>query len=122
MAVDKLTLSGSTDGRPIKVTVKSQADPGTIIHTGPSVSSSYDEVWIYACNSATSTDRLLVLQWGGLTNPDDFYEFRISRGERGLFLITSGLIIRGNATPLVIRATCDPINIINIVGYVNRIS
>jgi hypothetical protein len=121
MAVDKLTLSGSTNGRPIKVTVKSENDPGTTIHTGPSVATSYDEVWIYAVNSGTSNLKIF-LQWGGTTNPDDFYEYTMTTGETGLHLIASGLILRGNATPLVIRATCDPINVINIVGYVNRIS
>jgi hypothetical protein len=122
MAVDKLTLSGSIDGRPIKVAVKSESDPGTTIHTGPSVATSYDEVWIYACNTSTNTNRKIFLQWGGTTNPDDFYEYTMATGETGLHLIASGLILRGNATPLVIRATCDPINVINIVGYVNRIS
>jgi hypothetical protein len=35
MAVDKLTLSGSTNGRAILVAAN--ASPGTTIHTGPSV-------------------------------------------------------------------------------------
>jgi hypothetical protein len=123
MAVDKLNLSGSTNGRGILVAVKDPtAGAGTLIHTGPSVSSSYDEVWIYANNTSTNTNRKIVLQWGGITNPNDFYEYTRVFGESGLHVIASGLILRGNATPLEIRAACDPINVINIFGYVNRIS
>lgn len=120
MAVDKLTLSGSTDGRGIKVAVKSSTSSGTLLHTGPSVDTSYDEVWLYAMDSGEGS-RKIVIQWGGITNPDDLYEYTMSAAETGLHLITSGLILRGNATPLEIRATCDPINQMIIYGYVNRI-
>jgi len=122
MAVDKLNLSGSTNGRGIKVAVKSSIDSGTLLHTGPSVNTSYDEVWLYAMNSGTLTNVKIVIQWGDITNPDDLYEYVMPTGESGLHVITSGLIIRGNSTPLEIRATCDPINVMIIFGYVNRIS
>ena len=122
MAVDKLNLSGSTNGRGIKVAVKSSTDSGTLLHTGPSVATSYDEVWLYAVNSGEQTNRKIVIQWGGITNPDDLYEYVMPTAESGLHVITSGLILKGNATPLEIRATSDPINLMIIFGYVNRIS
>lgn len=118
MAVDKLTLSGSTDGRGIKVAAKNS--PGTTIHTGPSSATSYDEVWLYAVNSSANSVKLTV-QWGNTTSPDDLFEQTIP-GESGLYVIAPGLILKGNATPLVIRAFQDPINTFIIHGYVNRIS
>lgn len=120
MAVDKLILSGSTNGRGIKVSAKNSGSPGTLIHTGPSVNTSYDEVWLYAVNSSANSTKLVV-EFGGTTAPDDLFEQTIP-GESGLYRITSGLILRGNATPLVIRAFQDPIDRFIIFGYVNRIS
>lgn len=119
MAVDKLVLSGSTNGRPIRVGAK--GSPGTTIHTGPSVDTSYDEIWLYANCSAESGIKLTI-QWGGTTSPDDSFEQTIPSQSTGLYLIASGLILRGNATPLIVRAFQDPINSISIFGYVNRIS
>jgi hypothetical protein len=39
-----------------------------------------------------------------------------------LYLIVAGLPIKGNATPLVIKAFAATANVISIGGYVNRIT
>lgn len=115
----KLALSGSTDGKMIKVAATATA--GTTIHTGSSTATTFDEVWLYAVNTDT-TDRKLTIEWGGTASPDDLIEFTVT-AESGLFLIVPGLILKGNASAaLVIRAFAATANVVNIAGYVNRIT
>jgi len=114
----KLILSGSTDGRAIKVAATATA--GTTIHTGSATAATLDEIWLYAQNTDT-TARKLTIEWGGTTAPDDLIEVTIGP-EQGLVLIAPGLIIKGNATPLVVRAFAATTNVVTIHGYVNRIA
>jgi hypothetical protein len=114
----KITLSGSTDGRLIKVAQTATA--GTTLHTGSATATTFDEVWLYAVNS-DSTDRKLTIEWGGVSSPDDLIEFTVP-AENGLYLIVAGLVIKGNATPLVVRAFCATADVVMIGGYVNRIT
>jgi len=114
----KLTLSGSTDGRLIKVVQTATA--GTTLHTGSAAATTFDEIGWYAENSDTS-DRKLTIEWGGVSSPDDLIEQTIT-AESGLVLVVAGLVIKGNATPLVVRAFCASANVVMIGGYVNRIT
>jgi hypothetical protein len=114
----KQILSGSTDGKAIKVAATATA--GTTVHTGSSTATTLDEVWIYAVNTSAS-DVKLTIEWGGVASPDDLIEFTV-KAENGLYLIIPGLILKGNATPLVIRAFAATANVITITGYVNRIT
>ena len=114
----KLVLSGSTDGRAIKVAAT--ATPGTTIHTGSATAATLDEIWLYATNTDT-TARKLTIEWGGVSSPDDLIELTIP-AESGLTLVAPGLLIKGNATPLVVRAFCASANVVTIHGYVNRIA
>jgi hypothetical protein len=114
----KTTLSGSTDGKAIKVAAT--ATPGTTIHTGPTNTAHFHEVWLYAQNT-DSTDRKLTIEWGGTASPDDLIEFTV-KAENGLYLMVPGLILKGNATALVVRAFAATANVITISGYVNTIT
>jgi hypothetical protein len=114
----KIVLSGSTDGRMIKVAQTATA--GTTIHTGDTTATTFDEVWLYAVNS-DSTARKLTIEWGGVTDPDDLIEFTVP-AESGLYLIAPGLVLKGNATPLVVKAFCATADVVNIAGFVNRIT
>ena len=114
----KQILSGSTDGRAIKVAAT--ATPGTLIHTGSSTATTIDEVWLYAQNTDT-TARKLTIEWGGTTAPDDLIELTVGP-ESGLVLVAPGLLIKGNATALIVRAFAATTNVVTIHGYVNRIS
>lgn len=114
----KIHLSGSTDGKLIKVAATATA--GTTIHTGSSTATTYDELWLYAVNSDT-TDRKLTIEFGGTSSPDDLIEQTIT-AESGLLLVVPGLVIKGNATPLVVRAFCATANVVMVGGYVNRIT
>lgn len=110
----KALLSGSTNGRQIKVVAT--ASSGTLIHTAHATA--LDEIWLYAVND-TATDRLLTIQWGGTTATDDDIEFTV-RAQNGLYLIVPGLLLTGGT---VVRAFCAAAaNAIQISGYVNRIA
>jgi hypothetical protein len=115
---EKLIFTSSTNGRAIKVAAT--ASPGTTIHTGSTTTTVIDEVWLYAQNTSTNAVKLTV-QWGGITATDDDVEITIP-GESGLVLVVPGLIIKGAASALIVRAYAATINVITIHGYVNRIS
>lgn len=114
----KIHLSGSTDGKLIKVAATATA--GTTIHTGSTTTTTYDELWLYAVNSDT-TDRKLTIEFGGTSSPDDLIEQTIT-AESDLLLVVPGLVIKGNATALVVRAFAATANVVMVGGYVNRIT
>lgn len=114
----KTILSGSTDGKQIKVAATATA--GTLIHTGSATAATLHEVWLYAVNTSAS-DVKLTIEWGGVASPDDHIEYTV-KAENGLYLIVPGLIIKGNATALVVRAFAATTNVICISGYVNVIA
>ena len=114
----KTILSGSTDCKAVKVAATATA--GTLLHTGSATATTLDEVWLYAVNSDT-TDRKLTIEWGGVSSPDDLIEFTVP-AESGLYLIAPGLILKGNSSALLVRAFCATANVVNIAGYVNRIT
>lgn len=109
----KTLLSGSTNGRQIKVAAT--ATPGTTIHTAHATA--YDEVWLWAANSDT-TARKLTIEFGGTTAPDDLIEITIP-AEAGLVLVVPGLVLTNS---LVVKAFCASANVVLVGGYVNRIA
>ena len=115
----KVKLSGSTDGRAIKVAAT--ATPGTTIHTGSATATTYDEVWLYAMNTSASAVKLTI-EWGGTTSPDDLIELTV-QPEAGLVTVAPGLLIKGNASSaLVITAFAATADVITIHGFVNQIT
>lgn len=114
----KNILSGSTDGRPILVNQTAIAT-GLTIHTGPTAITSFDEIWLYAMNSSAAAKKLTI-GWGGVTDPNDLIEITIP-AESGLYLVAPGLVIKGNATALLIKAAAADATSITIHGYVNKI-
>lgn len=114
----KTILSGSTNGRGIKVAATSTA--GTTIHTGSTTTTDIHEIWLYAQNTSVSAVKL-TLEWGGTTAPDDHIEVTI-QPESGLVLVAPGLIIKGAASALVVRAFAGTTNVITIHGYVHTIT
>jgi hypothetical protein len=112
----KQLLSGSTNGKAIKVAATSTA--GTTIHTAVSGTSSLDEVWLYAHNSSAGTVKL-TLEWGEATAPDGNIEINIGAEGTGLVLVAPGLLLQNS---LVIKAFAATTNVITLTGYVNRIA
>lgn len=111
----KILLSGSTQGKGIKVVQTATA--GDTIHTAVSGTSDLDEIWIYAVNSSATTVKL-TLEWGEATAPEGNIEMSIP-AESGLFLITPGLLLQNS---LVVKAFASVANVILIHGFVNRIT
>jgi len=115
----KQRLSGSTGGRPIKVVAT--ASSGTLIHATGTSATVIDEVWLYAMNTDT-TDRKLTIEFGGTTAPDDLIELTV-KAESGLVLLVPGLPLSGDgAAARNVRAFAASANVVNIMGYVNRIA
>ena len=112
----KTLLSGSTNGKAIKVVATATA--GTTIHTAVSVTASLDEVWLYAHNSSASTVKL-TLEWGEATAPDGNIEINVGAEGTGLVLVSPGILLQNS---LVIKAFAATANVVTLTGYVNRIS
>ena len=112
----KTLLSGSTNGKAIKVVATATA--GTTIHTAVSGTSSLDEIWLYAHNSSASTVKL-TLEWGEATAPDGNIEINIGAEGTGLVLVSPGLLLQNS---LVIKAFAATANVVTLTGYVNRIA
>lgn len=109
----KIKLSGSTDGKGIKVVATATA--GTTIHTAHATD--LDEIWIYAVNSQAAAVKL-TLEWGEATAPDGNIEVTIP-GESGLYLVVPGLLLTNS---LVVKAFAGTANVVVIHGFVNRIT
>lgn len=111
--VEKQILSGSTNGRRIKVT--QTATPGTLIHTATNTSGEIDYVTLYV-TSRHSTEITLVLEWGGVTDPDDQIRVIVPAND-GDHLAVAALPLRGG---LVIRAFCATTAVLTVSGSVER--
>lgn len=112
----KTLLSGSTNGKAIKVVATATA--GTTIHTAVSGTASLDEIWLYAHNSSASTVKL-TLEWGEATAPDGNIEINIGAEGTGLVLVAPGILLQNS---LVVKAFAATANVVTLTGYVNRIS
>lgn len=114
----KQLLSGSTQGKAIKVTGTTSGT--TTIHATGTSSTAIDEVWLYAFNSSTGPV-LLTVEYGGTTAPDQNIVITIP-STSGLTLVVPGLILTGTgAVANTVTAFAGSANVITISGYVNRI-
>lgn len=114
--IEKLPLSGSTNGKRIKIAAT--ATPGTLIHTATSsTTDTWDEVWINVYNSDT-VSREITIEWGEATAPDGNIKLTVA-AKSGLTQMVFGDVIQNS---LVIRAFAAATNVLTVGGYVNRIS
>ena len=111
----KERLSGSTDGKGVKVAATAIGS-GTTIHTAHATADDYPI--LYAVNSSSVSVKL-TLGWGGTTDPDDLIEVSIP-AESGLILVVAGDVPLTNS--LVVKAAAGTANVINIFGSVNRVT
>jgi hypothetical protein len=109
--ITKRNLSGSTNGRGIKVAAT--ATPGTTLHTADPTAQ--DEVNVYFTNT-DSVDRAVTVEFGGTTAPDDNMKFIIPAGETVLGI--PGIPLTNS---LVVKAFAAAANVIIAFGFVNRI-
>ena len=111
----KQLLSGGTNGKNIKVAATATA--GTTVHTAVSGTSDMDEIWLYACNT-DSSDRKLTIEYGGATSPEELTQITIE-AEAGWVLVCPGLLLQNG---LVVKAFAASANVVNVNGFVNRIT
>tara|TARA_B110000881_G_C18366350_1_gene408960 strand:+ start:70 stop:441 length:372 start_codon:yes stop_codon:yes gene_type:complete len=114
-----LSGTAATDGGAFQVTTAWQ-----VLHTGPTLTTSYDEIWIYGTTADTLTDFGLSIGWGGDASSNDDLEItQTITAASGYKLIIPGLILRGNATPLTVYCQGSNANSgNNVTGYVNHIT
>lgn len=109
-------LSGSTNGRPIKVAAT--ATPGTILHTVTAADAGFDEVYLWVCNTSNAAVALTI-ELGGTTAPDDLHPSAYSVPANSTStLVLNGVRLNGG---VVIRAFASSANVLTITGNVNRI-
>ena len=112
----KRKLSASTDGRGITVTGTTAT--GTIIHTAVSGTTNFDEVWVWAVNTATVTKKLTV-EWARSTGQaGQTVEFTVP-SEDGAYLIIPGWVLQNGRT---VRAFAATASVVHCHGYVNRLA
>ena len=113
----KRKLSGSTDGKPIKVVAT--ATLGTTIHTAVAgtTAGTFDEIWLYAYNGHTAAVALTI-EFGGASVPDQNIVITLGAKE-GLTLIVPGLILQNG---MVVSAFAGTANVITLSGFVNSIT
>lgn len=113
----RILLSGSTSGRPIKVTTI--ATPGTLIHTAVAGAVSWDEIYCWVTNT-DSSDHDLTVEFGGTTDPDDRLTdtYNIPANSAPIPIIT-GQNLNGG---LIVRMFADVANHLVATGFVNRIT
>lgn len=114
--ISKDHLSGSTDGKPIQVPINT----GTFatVHTGPTATTSFDELWIWACNAVGTGDETVTLRIGGTGNE---HKIKVVVAPNETVLMIPGIPIQGNSTPVVVDVASTTANKVNVFGYVNRI-
>lgn len=111
----KNKLSGSTDGKAIKVSGTGTAGAVTL-HTAVSGTTNIDEIYLYAQNNdADGETRTLTIEFGGTSDPDNLIILPIPC-KAGLVPICEGLLLQ-NAQ--VVKAFSDEANDIQIYGYVH---
>lgn len=116
MAITKRVFSTSSGGKGITVTGTTAS--GTIIHTSISGSSSFDEVWVWAVNTATVSKKLTV-EWARTTGAGgQQVEFTVP-AEDGPYLIIPGWPLQQSKQ---VRAFAATASVVRCYGYINRIS
>ena len=115
-AIERIPISGCSNGRGIKITGTASGTANTI-HTATSTAGVIDEVWLYCYNSG-SLEYILSLCLGGTTDPDDIVKIT-TPAKTGDILVLAGECFNGG---VVIKAYADSANYLVVRGYVNRIT
>lgn len=112
----KAKLSGSTNGKAIKIAATATA--GTTVHTAVTGTSSYDEVYIYLTNTDTVA-RTVTIEYGGVTDPDCLVCKAVALpASSGPILVIAGLLLNNGLT---IGIFASAANVVLATGFVNQI-
>lgn len=110
-------LSGSTNGKPVKVAATATA--GTTVHTAIAGASGWDEVYVWVTNTSGSAVALTI-EFGGTTDPDCLVckQLSIPANSAPIPVLTGQMLQNG----LTVSAFASTANVLLLTGYVNRIS
>ncbi len=113
----KRKLSGSTDGKAIKITQTATA--GDTIHTAVegTTAGTFDEIWLWAYNGHTDTV-VLTIEYGGATVPDQNIVVTLA-SKVGLVPIVPGFILQNS---MVVKAFASVANVVTLNGFVNTMT
>ena len=113
----KRKLSGSTDGKAIKITQTATA--GDTIHTAVAgtTDGTYDEIYLWGYCGHTA-DVVTTLEFGGATVPDQNIVMTIPY-KSGLVPLVPGLILQNG---MVVKAFASVANVVTIIGFANRMT
>lgn len=112
----RVPLSGSTNGRGIKVTGTATGSTVTV-HTAQSGTTTCDEVHVWAYNGDTQS-RTLTIEFGGTSDPDDLIVVDIPP-KAGATYVIPGFVLRNS---LVVKAFASSANVVTVHGFCNRVS
>lgn len=117
MGMSAIKLSGSTDGRGIKVAAT--GSPGTAVHTAISGTGAdnFDELYLEVFNSHTA-DVVLTLEFGGTTAPDDNIVATIPP-KKGLIPVVMGRKLQNG---VAVKAFADNANKLVLFGDAIRMT
>ena len=127
MAVyEKLNLSpGGTEGDGNPISITDTSGNGTNIHDTSNDETKQDEVWLWATNVHTS-DVQVTLHVGYLNSGSAAVTERMIvtlPSKSGWTLLLQGIPLRSSgSTPRRVAAFAGTADVVNVVGYVNRIS
>jgi len=114
--VTKVLLSSSNNGTGTKVV--RTVTPGTLIHTATNGDyNAMDEVVLYAVNTSAAAVTLTI-EFAGAVVPDNLIIVAIP-GYSGQVTVVNRLLITAGLT---IAARCSAANVVQIYGYVHRLS
>jgi len=115
--ISKILLSaGSSNGLPIACTGGTASANAVVCHTAVAGTSSLDEIWLWASNISTTQSVLLTLEWGVHNAAAGKIVHLINPSET--VCIVPGIPLNNGE---VVEAFASVVDVINIVGYVNRI-
>jgi hypothetical protein len=109
-------LSGSTDGKGVKVTAT--ATTGTTIHTATVNASDIDLISLWAANNnASGNTRTLTIEWGTTTAADGNIKVPVPAAAGPVFICDRLPLMNG----LIVTAFADVTNEVLIFGFVSRV-
>jgi predicted RNA-binding protein with EMAP domain len=108
----KQKLTGSTDGQPISVTGTATGSSVTI-HTAHATN--LDEIWLYVSNIGSSEVKITFEM--GTTDEDQHIVAKIPA--ESIHQVVPGTILTNSK---VVKAFAGTANVLNVVGWVNRIA
>lgn len=109
-AFSKVSLdNASNDWRGIEI-----QNTSTTFHTAHATA--IDEVWAW-CSNVDTADKILTIEWGGTTVPDDNMTFTVPASST--ILVVPGLCASGS---LVLAGKAAAAGDLTIFGFVNRLT